>query len=187
MCKTLNFKFWIFTHFSRAAKIPHGIASVNLRLYPLTNSFNIYILCWEKCDDSIPVLSSTYSYNDQSNCRLLSSACLPLPVHHLSFWYCSEIFSDLSNYKLLVHSLSTTCPLLVHYLPFTITHTTTDYWSTTCWPFVHYLPITCLSLLYFYFSILCTSSGQMVCSWRGHWISHYSIWRTGGGQIVVKK
>jgi hypothetical protein len=38
-----------------------------------------------------------------------STTCPPLPVHCLSFRYYSEIFSDLSNYRLPVHYLSTTC------------------------------------------------------------------------------
>jgi hypothetical protein len=113
MCKILIFKYWFFlisTHFSGAVQTPPQST--------WDNAFNIYF--WAEKNAIIAYLSTTYSYNDQSNCRLLSAACPPLPVHYLSFWYCSEIFSDLSNYKLLVYSLSTTCPLLVHYFFTTI-------------------------------------------------------------------
>jgi hypothetical protein len=149
MCEILIFNCWfflIFTHFSGAVQTLHRIAPVNLRLYPLSNVFNIYF-CTEKnainayLSTTCPLLTLTMTNQTADSClqlvhhylsttclsdtvvrysvtsqttNCLSTTCPPLSVHHLPFRSYSEIFGDLSKYRLPVHYLFTTCPLLVH-------------------------------------------------------------------------
>jgi hypothetical protein len=125
-----DFASLISTHFSGAVQTPYGIASVNPRLYPLTNAFNMHF--WGEKSAINAYLSTTCPYNDQSHCKLLSATCPPLPVHYLSFWYCSEIFSDLSNYR---QYLSTICPL-DNVVRYSVTSPTINCLPTTCPPLV---------------------------------------------------